>query len=187
MITAANTFVATVGAICELGAVPVFVDCDDSFCMNVDLIQSKITKKTKAIVAVHFTGYMTDMIKLNKISKMYKIPVVEDACQSILASINKKNAGTWSQFGAFSLHPLKNINVWSDGGIIVTNNKKNYDKLRLLRNHGLVNRDSVKICGYNSRLDTIQAVVGNWLIPKAKKSQTKELKMQSFLTRILLK
>ena len=171
VITAANTFVATVGAICELGAVPVFVDCDDSFCMNVDLIQSKITKKTKAIVAVHFTGYMTDMIKLNKISKMYKIPVVEDACQSILASINKKNAGTWSQFGAFSLHPLKNINVWSDGGIIVTNNKKNYDKLRLLRNHGLVNRDSVKICGYNSRLDTIQAVVGNWLIPKAKKNR----------------
>ena len=180
MITAANTFVATVGAICELGAVPVFVDCDDSFCMNVDLIQSKITKKTKAIVAVHFTGYMTDMIKLNKISKMYKIPVVEDACQSILASINKKNAGTWSQFGAFSLHPLKNINVWSDGGIIVTNNKKNYDKLRLLRNHGLVNRDSVKICGYNSRLDTIQAVVGNWLIPKAKKIANQRIKNAKF-------
>ena len=101
VITAANTFVATVGAICELGAVPVFVDCDDSFCMNVDLIQSKITKKTKAIVAVHFTGYMTDMIKLNKISKMYKIPVVEDACQSILASINKKNAGTWVNLEPF--------------------------------------------------------------------------------------
>ena len=120
------------------------------------------------------------MIKLNKISKMYKIPVVEDACQSILASINKKNAGTWSQFGAFSLHPLKNINVWSDGGIIVTNNKKNYDKLRLLRNHGLVNRDSVKICGYNSRLDTIQAVVGNWLIPKAKKIANQRIKNAKF-------
>lgn len=187
VITAANTFVATVGAICELGAVPVFVDCDDSFCMNVDLIQSKITKKTKAIVAVHFTGYMTDMIKLNKISNIYKIPVVEDACQSILASINKKNAGTWSQFGAFSLHPLKNINVWSDGGIIVTNNKKNYDKLRLLRNHGLVNRDSVKICGYNSRLDTIQAVVGNWIIPKAKKIANQRIKNAKFFDKNLSK
>ena len=90
-ITAANTFVATVGAINEVGARPIFVDCDDTFCMNVDLVEKAITKKTKAIVPVHFTGYMTDMIKLNKISKMYKIPVVEDACQSILASINKKN------------------------------------------------------------------------------------------------
>ena len=102
VITTANTFVATVGAICELGAVPIFVDCDDSFCMNVDLVEKKITKKTKAIVPVHFTGYMTNMIKLNKISKKHNIPIVEDACQSILASINKKNSGTWSDFGAFS-------------------------------------------------------------------------------------
>ena len=180
IITTANTFVATVGAICELGATPVFVDCDDSFCMNVDLVEKKISKKTKAIVPVHFTGYMTDMIKLNKIAKKYKIPIVEDACQSILASINKKNAGTWSEFGAFSLHPLKNINVWSDGGIIVTNNKKYYEHLKLLRNHGLVDRDNVKICGYNSRLDTFQAVVGNWLIPKAKQIANQRIKNANF-------
>ena len=86
-----------------------------------------------------------------------------------LGSINKKKAGTWGLFGAFSLHPLKNINVWSDGGIITTNNLKYYKQLKLLRNHGLVNRDTVKINGYNSRLDTFQAVVGNWLLPKAKK------------------
>jgi|TARA_B100000795_G_scaffold269978_1_gene261564 dTDP-3-amino-2,3,6-trideoxy-4-keto-D-glucose/dTDP-3-amino-3,4,6-trideoxy-alpha-D-glucose/dTDP-2,6-dideoxy-D-kanosamine transaminase len=168
VITAANTFVATVGAITEIGAKPVFVDCDDTFCMNVDQLESKITKKTKAIVPVHFTGYMTNMPKLKKISKKYNLPIVEDACQSILANINKKNAGTWGDFGAFSLHPLKNINVWSDGGIITTNNKKHYYKLKLLRNHGLIDRDTVKINGYNSRLDTFQAVVGNWLLPKAK-------------------
>ena len=180
IITAANTFVATVGAICELGAKPVFVDCDDSFCMNVDLVEKKITKKTKAIVPVHFTGYMTDMIKLNKISKKYKIPIVEDACQSILASINNKNSGTWSNFGAFSLHPLKNINVWSDGGIIVTSNKKYYEHLKLLRNHGLVDRDNVKIPGYNSRLDTFQSVVGNWLIPSAKKIANQRIKNANY-------
>tara|TARA_B100001057_G_scaffold487682_1_gene570785 strand:+ start:1388 stop:2491 length:1104 start_codon:yes stop_codon:yes gene_type:complete len=168
VITAANTFVATVGAITEIGAKPIFVDCDDTFCMNVQEIEKKITKKTKAIVPVHFTGYMTNMPKLLKLTKKYKIPVIEDACQSILANINRKNAGTWGEFGAFSLHPLKNINVWSDGGIITTNNKKFYYKLSLLRNHGLVDRDTVKICGYNSRLDTFQAVVGNWLLPKAK-------------------
>tara|TARA_B100000035_G_scaffold34883_1_gene26462 strand:- start:164 stop:1261 length:1098 start_codon:yes stop_codon:yes gene_type:complete len=180
VITAANTFVATVGAIRELGAIPIFVDCDDTFCMNVDLVEKKITKKTKAIVPVHFTGYMTNMVKLNKISKKYNIPIVEDACQSILASINQKNSGTWSNFGAFSLHPLKNINVWSDGGIIVTSNKKFYQQLKLLRNHGLVDRDNVKLCGYNSRLDTFQAVVGNWLIPSAKKIANQRIKNANF-------
>ena len=145
VITAANTFVATVGAIVEIGAKPIFVDCDDTFCMNVNLLERKITKKTKAIVPVHFTGYMTNMPHLTKIAKKFNIPIVEDACQSILGSINNKNAGTWCDFGAFSLHPLKNINVWSDGGIITTSNKKYYKKLKLLRNHGLKNRDQVEI------------------------------------------
>ena len=122
VITVANTFVATVGAICELGATPVFVDCDDTFCMNVELVEEKITEKTKALLPVHYTGYMTDMRVINLISEKYNIPVVEDACQSILGAIDGKNAGTWGGAGAFSLHPLKNINVWSDGGIIVTNN-----------------------------------------------------------------
>ena len=83
------------------------------------------------------------------------MPIIEDACQSILGSINKKRAGTWGEFGAKSLHPLKNINVWSDGGIITTNNKNFYRKLLLLRNHGLVDRDTVKISGFNSRLDYV--------------------------------
>ena len=180
VITAANTFVATVGAICELGAKPIFVDCDNSFCMDTSLVERKITKKTKAIVPVHFTGYMTNMIELNKIAKKYKIPIIEDACQSILASIENKNSGTWSDFGAFSLHPLKNINVWSDGGMIVTSNKRYYERLKLLRNHGLVDRDNVKIIGYNSRLDTIQAVVGNWLIPSARKIANQRIKNAKF-------
>ena len=107
VITAANTFVATVGAITEIGAKPVFVDCDNTFCMNVDQVEKKITKKTKAIVPVHFTGYMTNMPKLLKISKKYKLPIVEDACQSILGSINNQNAGTWGEFGAFSLASIK--------------------------------------------------------------------------------
>lgn len=181
IITAANTFVATVGAITELGAKPVFVDCDDTFCMNVDLIVKKINSKTKAIVPVHFAGYMTNMPKLMKISKKYNLPIIEDACQSILANINNKNSGTWSLAGSFSLHPLKNINVWSDGGVITTNNHKLYKKLLLLRNHGLIDRDTVKICGYNSRLDTFQAVVGNWLLPKAKSIARQRIKNASFL------
>ena len=168
VITAANTFVATVGAICELGAIPIFVDCDNTFCMDTTLVEDKITEKTKALLPVHFTGYMTDMRNLSKISEKYNIPVVEDACQSILSAIDEKNAGTWGYAGAFSLHPLKNINVWSDGGIIVTDDSALDNKLRLLRNHGLEDRDTVTLMGYNSRLDTIQAVVGNWILPQAK-------------------
>ena len=187
VITAANTFVATVGAINELGAKIVFIDCDDSFCMNVNHLENYITNKTKAIVPVHFTGYMTNMPKLLEISNRFKIPVIEDACQSILGAIDDKNAGTWGETGAFSLHPLKNINVWSDGGMIVTSNKDLYNKISLLRNHGLSNRNNVEILGYNSRLDTIQAVVGNWLLPQAHEITNKRIQNAKYLDEQLSK
>ena len=166
VITAANTFVATVGAIAELGAVPVFVDCNDTFCMDVSQVEKVITEKTRAIVPVHFTGYMTDMRDLISIAQRSELPIVEDACQAVLGAIENKNAGTWGNAGAFSLHPLKNLNVWSDGGVIVTDDDKLAQQLRLIRNHGLSDRDTVRVLGCNSRLDTIQAVVGNWLIPQ---------------------
>ena len=187
VITAANTFVATVGAIAELGAVPIFVDCNDTFCMDVEQVEKAITEKTKAIVPVHFTGYMTDMRKLLPIANRYQIPVVEDACQSILGAIDMKNAGTWGQLGAFSLHPLKNLNVWSDGGMITTNDETLVTQIRLLRNHGLVGRDTVEILGTNSRLDTIQAVVGNWLIPQTNEIATKRIENAAYYDKFLSK
>jgi dTDP-4-amino-4,6-dideoxygalactose transaminase len=167
VVTTANTFVATVGAICEIGATPVFVDCDDSFCMDTSKLEHVITGRSKAIVPVHFTGYMTDMRKVLPIARKHGLAVIEDACQSILGAIDGKNAGSWGDAGAFSLHPLKNVNVWSDGGLITTDDDELAKKLRLLRNHGLADRDTVVLMGYNSRLDTLQAVVGNWLIPNA--------------------
>ena len=185
VITTANTFVATVGAIAELGAIPVFIDCDDTFCMDTDLLEAAITEKTKAILPVHFTGYMTDMRKLLPIAEKHNIPVIEDACQSILGSIEGKNAGTWGNAGAFSLHPLKNLNIWSDGGLIVTDETDLADELYLLRNHGLVDRDTVSILGYNSRLDTFQAVVGNWLIPQTHKIANKRIENASYLDKHL--
>ncbi len=169
VITTANTFIATVGAIGELFAKPVFVDCTDNFCMDVSQVKKAITKKTKAIVAVHLAGQMTDMPTLKKIADEHDVPVIEDACQCILGNINGKNAGTFGASGAFSLHPLKNLNVWGDGGIIVTDDPKMNDELRLLRNHGLRSRDDVEILGCNSRLDSVQAVIGNWLINQVDK------------------
>jgi dTDP-3-amino-2,3,6-trideoxy-4-keto-D-glucose/dTDP-3-amino-3,4,6-trideoxy-alpha-D-glucose/dTDP-2,6-dideoxy-D-kanosamine transaminase len=175
VITAANTFVATVGAICEVGARPVFVDCDDTFCMDVSKLESVITRRTRAIVPVHFTGYLTDMKALMPIAANHGLPIIEDACQSILGAQDGRNAGTFGRTGAFSLHPLKNINVWSDGGVITTDEDRLAEELRLLRNHGLADRDTVVRMGYNSRLDTIQAVVGNWLIPQARDISDKRI------------
>ena len=165
VITAANTFVATVGAIAEVGAIPVFVDCDDTFCMDPGQIEEAISERTKAILPVHYTGYMADLRRILPIADRYRIPLVEDACQAILGAIDGKTAGTWGRTGAFSLHPLKNLNVWADGGVIVTDDSEIYASLKLIRNHGLLDRDTVAVLGCNSRLDTIQAVVGNWLLP----------------------
>ena len=187
VITAANTFVATVGAISELGAKPVFVDCNDTFCMDTSKVEAAITTKTKAIVPVHFTGYMTDMRFLLPIAQKYNLHIVEDACQSILGAIDDKNAGTWGNAGAFSLHPLKNLNVWSDGGIIVTDDDSMNEQLRLLRNHGLYDRDTVAVMGFNSRLDTIQAIVGNWLIPQTKSIANKRIENAKYYDQKLSK
>jgi len=164
VITAANTFIATVGAINEIGAKPVLVDCNDTFCLDVDQVEAAITPRTRAIVPVHFTGYMTDMARLKPLADARGLPVIEDACQGILACQNGRNGGAWGLAGAFSLHPLKNLNVWADGGVVVTDDPELDRTLRLLRNHGMRNRDEYEILGYNSRLDTIQAIVGNWLI-----------------------
>ena len=163
-------------------------DTPDTYVGGVDLIEDKISKKTKALLPVHYTGYMTDMRKLKKISKKYNLVVIEDACQSILGSIEGKNAGLWGDSAAFSLHPLKNLNVWSDGGVIVTNVKDLYNKLKLLRNHGLSDRDTVEILGYNSRLDTIQAAVANYKMKnKLDNITNKRIKNAKMLDKLLSK
>lgn len=167
VITAANTFIATVGAIAETGATPVLIDCDDNFGMDARQIEGAITPRTTAIMPVHLTGEVADMPAIMEIARRHNLAVVEDGCQSILGEIDGKRTGTWGNAGGFSLHPLKNLNVWGDGGIVVTNDDETARRLRLLRNHGLRNRDEIEILGYNSRLDSVQAIVGNWLIDQA--------------------
>ena len=167
VITPTYSFYATAGAIATTGAKPVFVDIKDDLNIDEEKIEKKITKKTKAIVPVHWSGRICNMKKILTIAKKYKIHVIEDACHAIMAHDDKKKyAGNFGITGCFSMHPLKNLNVWGDGGIVTTNNKKIYDKIRLMRNHGLINRDNCKLYGYNSRLDTIQAAVGIEMIKK---------------------
>jgi len=164
VITTVNTFVATVGAIETSGARTVFVDCNDKYVMDTSQLESAITEKTKAIMPVHYAGQPVNMTEVMAVAKKYNLEVIEDACCAIGASFDEQNCGTIGATGAFSLHPLKNLNVWGDGGVITTSSKEIRDKLHLLRNHGMVDRDHYAEYAYNSRLDSLQAIVGNHLI-----------------------
>ncbi len=159
VITCAETFIATANAIAVTGARPVFVDVNDEFTIDVDLIEAAITKRTKAIMPVWFTGNAPDMDTILSIANKYDLIVIEDSCTAINAAYKNKHAGSFGITGTFSFHPLKNLNVWSDGGMIVTSDDSLNEKLRMLRNYGLKSRDEVEMFGYNSRLDTLQAVV----------------------------
>ena len=168
VITTPYTFYATIGAIVTAGAKPVFVDVNDDYNIDPNIIEKKITNRTKAIMPVHWGGKVCEMNKILKISKKYKIAVVEDSCHGILAKYKNKLAGSFGDFGCFSLHPLKNLNVWGDGGFIIIKKKEHFRKMMLLRNHGLASRNRNLLFGYNSRLDTLQACVANHLLKKIK-------------------
>ena len=164
VITCATTFIATLGAIASLGATPVLVDCDDGYVIDVEQIENAITDRTKAILPVHYTGNVPDMPAIKKIAERHGLLIIEDACQALGASFDGAPVASWGLAAGFSLHPLKAINVWGDGGVILTRDEKFAEELRLYRNHGLVNRDEAKFFGMNSRLDSLQAVVGSRLM-----------------------
>jgi aminotransferase EvaB len=160
VICPANTFIASVGAVVELFAKPVLIDMAPNHVMNAGLIERAITRKTKAILPVHFKGTPVDMDEVMHVANKHGIPVIEDTAQGFLGEYKGKFLGTIGLAGSFSLHPLKILNVMGDGGMITTNDKEMYEKILLYRNHGLKNRDEIASFGCNSRLDSIQAVVG---------------------------
>ncbi len=157
VITSPISFIATASSIIHIGAKPVFVDIGDDLNINPDLIEKAITKKTKAILPVNWTGKVCKMDKIIKIAKKHNLAVIEDAAQAMGAYYKNKHAGTFGKISAFSTHPLKNLNALGDGGFIITNEKKIYNKIKLYRNHGLKGRDNVEIVGVNPRLDSLNA------------------------------
>lgn len=168
VITSPISFVATANSIIHVGAKPVFVDVGDDLNINPDLIEAAITKNTKAIMPVHWTGRVCEMDKIIKIAKKYKLKIIEDAAQATGAYYKGRHAGTFGKISAFSTHPLKNLNALGDGGFIITNEKKLYDKIKLYRSHGLEGRDDAKIIGVNSRLDSLNAEVLSFRLKKLK-------------------
>ena len=159
VITVSNTFYASVGAIIACGAKPILVDCDDRYQIDIKEIERKINKKTKAIMPVHWGGASPDMFSIIRVAKKYKIHVIEDACMGIGAKIKGKSPGTFGIINAFSMHPLKSLNVMGDGGLVATNNKKIFDWIKKFRNHGMIDRDHIEFWGVNMRLQPLQAIV----------------------------
>ena len=169
VITPPNSFISSTSSIIHIGAVPIFADVLDDQNIDPKEIEKKITKKTKAIMPVHLTGRICDMKQIIKISKTYKIPIIEDAAQSIGSKYYNKPAGSFGELGCFSSHPLKNLNAIGDGGYITTNNKKIYNLVINLRNHGMNQRNIIKNFGYVSRMDNLQAAVLNYRLSKLDK------------------
>lgn len=159
VITVSNTAVATVLAISNTGAKPVFVDVDDYYLMDVTKIEEKITPKTRAIMPVHLFGQIADMDTLIKIAKKHNLKIVEDACQAHGAEYKGKKAGNLGDLGCFSFYPTKNLGAYGDGGAITTDSKELYEKCKMFRNYGQKNRYYHELKGLNSRLDEVQAAI----------------------------
>ena len=186
VITTSFTFYATVGAIGSLGATPVFVDIGEDFNLDPRSLEAAITPKTKAIVPVHWAGRPCDMDEISVIASRHNLVVVEDACHGILGEYKGRKIGSLGDFGCFSLHPLKNLNVWGDGGFICVNDPEMAQRLRLLRNHGLQDRDTCVVYGFNSRLDTVQAVVARHMLEKLPQLTEARIKNSETLDRGLM-
>ena len=181
VITVANSFYASAGAIVAAGGTPVFVDCDKRMQIDVTKIESAITKNTKAILPVHWMGVPADMETILEIAKRSGLEVVEDACPAVGAEINGKRCGTFGKASGFSFHPLKPLNVWGDGGAIVTNDDKVANFLRLFRNHGMTDRDHIEMWGINSRIQPIQAVVASRVLDTVDHSNSVRIRNANLL------
>ncbi|RKY32721.1 MAG: DegT/DnrJ/EryC1/StrS family aminotransferase [Candidatus Omnitrophota bacterium] len=160
VITVSNTAVPTIAAIVSCQAKPRFVDIDPgTYLMDTSKIEKAITKRTKCILAVHLYGQCVNMQEVNKIAKKHGLKVLEDCAQSHGATFKDRKAGSMSDVSAFSFYPTKVLGGFGDGGMVMTNNKYIYEKLRRLRFYGMEKIYYSFEHGYNSRLDEMHAAI----------------------------
>lgn len=159
VIIPSHTFIATALAVTRSGATPILVEPDKFYLINPNLIEKKITNKTRAIIAVHLYGQAADMDLINKIAKKYNLKVIEDAAQAHGALYKGKKVGTLGDAAAFSFYPGKNLGAMGDAGAVITNDKKIADCVRMLGNYGSTEKYFHHLKGSNSRLDEIQASI----------------------------
>jgi len=160
VITTPFTFIATVEAIIQCHARPVFVDIDPhTFNIDPTRIESKITERTKAILPVHLYGQPADMEPILEIAQKYKLKVIEDCAQAFGARYRGKKVGSLGDTGCLSFFPSKVLGAYGDGGMVVSNNAEIVERVRMLGNHGAKQRYYHLIPGFNSRLDELQAAI----------------------------
>jgi dTDP-4-amino-4,6-dideoxygalactose transaminase len=158
VVTTPYSFFATVGAISRVGARPIFVDIDTETCnMDVNLVRTALSSKTRAIIPVHLFGQCVAMNEL--IAAADGIPIIEDAAQAIGAEICGQRAGSLGLCGTFSFFPSKNLGTLGDAGMVVTNDGALAERLRMLRNHGSPGNYHHPLIGGNFRLDAIHAAI----------------------------
>jgi dTDP-4-amino-4,6-dideoxygalactose transaminase len=154
------TFVATGSAVSALGARPVFADIrPDTYNIDPQQIERRITAKTRAIVVVHLYGLAADMDAITAIARARKVAVIEDNAQAIGASYKGRPTGSLGDAGCISFYPTKNLGAYGDAGMAVTNSSEMKERLRTLRNHGQTAKYVSSEPGWNSRLDEIQAAI----------------------------
>ena len=162
IITTSHTAFATIAAIVDVGAIPIFVDIkEEDFNIDVSKIENKITKKTKAIIAVHIYGNPVNIQELIRIKKKNKITLIEDCAQAHGAEYDKIKVGTFGDLSCFSFYPTKNLSTFGDGGMVSTNNNNMYKKLKLLREYGWTKKNFSSQKGSNKRLDELHAGILN--------------------------
>lgn len=162
VITSSHSWVSTAESISNVGAKPVFADVDEnSYNIDPNEIEKKISKKTKCILPVHLYGNPADMKQINRIAKANKLFVIEDAAQAHGAKIDNKFCGSFGDLACFSFFPSKNLGAFGDSGCVVGNNKKLIENVKKLRDHGRISKNRFGVLGYNERMDGIQAAVLN--------------------------
>ena len=160
------TFVATANSVACTGAKPVFVDIEkDTYTMDPLDLENKITKKTRAIIPVHLYGHPAKMEEIKEIANKHSIIVIEDACQSLGSTYDGKQTGTLGQMGCFSMYASK-VLTSGEGGAITTDSDEFAEKLRMIRNHGMVNGYDTRIVGFNMRLPEISAAIAKTQMKK---------------------
>lgn len=158
IIVPANSFIASSEAITRTGHKVVFCDCDkENYTISISSLKSKITKNTKAIIAVHLYGHPCDMDELLSIAKEYDLKIIEDCAQAHGAEYKGKKIGGIGNIGTFSFYPGKNLGAYGDGGAIVTNERNLAKKCKMIANHGRIEKYNHEFEGRNSRLDALQA------------------------------
>lgn len=162
----ANTFIASILAILHSNLKPVLIEPDNkTFNISPSEITKNITKKTKAILAVHLYGQLANMEAINKIAKKHHLIVIEDAAQAHGATNGDKKSGNLADAAGFSFYPNKNLGALGDGGAVTTNNKTLAETIKKLRNYGSIEKYKNNIIGFNCRLDEIQAAFLNVKLP----------------------